>query len=165
MKMDEGIDRVFRVLGIHQTAVWALSPGTRAMDGLHQSLNTRNAGFDIATTSSTAPAMQTTILFVAYVSIFPRLILLRTTNIYKEGSVGFDAEEEYEAREAEKHQQPKNGGGGQGLAGSHISNQLAYDLWQIVLSWFRICIIEQLQLNTSARQKHHDPRRGHHGRA
>lgn len=103
------------------------------MDGLYQSLNTENAGFYIVTTSSIAPAMQIVTLFVIYISIFPLLISIRTTNIYEEGRVGLDAEE-YEAREAEKHKQPKNGGGGQGLAGTHIRNQLAYDLWWIMLS-------------------------------
>lgn len=86
-------DRVFGVLDIHQTAVWALSPGTRAMDGLYQLLNTRNAGFYVVNTSSTAPAVQTVTLFIVYIGIFPRQVLLRATNIYEERSVGLDAED------------------------------------------------------------------------
>ena len=140
---------LFEVLDIHQTAVWALSPGTRAMNGLYQSLNTRNAGFYIVTTSSIAPAMQIVNLFVMYISVFPLLISLRTTNIYEERSVGLDAEE-YEAQETEKQEQSLGGRGGQGLAGTHIRNQLAYDLWWIMLSWFLICLVEEPRLNTSA---------------
>ncbi|KAF2764535.1 TrkH-domain-containing protein, partial [Teratosphaeria nubilosa] len=124
---------LFEILNIHQTAISALPAGTRTMDGLYQSLGTRSVGYYIVNISSIAPAMQIIYCVVMYLSVFPILVSLRTTNVYEERSLGLDAEQ-YEAS----------------TRGTHVRNQLAYDLWWIALAWILICIIEEPQLNVDA---------------
>ncbi|KAH8669127.1 cation transport protein-domain-containing protein [Xylariales sp. PMI_506] len=139
---------LFEILNIRQTALWELPAGTRAMDGLYQSLGTRSVGYYIVTISSVAPALQIIYLIVMYFSAFPILVSLRNTNVYEERSLGLGAEEYRDNEESREKQ--RMGGQVGALTGLHIRNQLAYDLWWIALSWFLICIIEEPQLNTSA---------------
>lgn len=137
---------LFEVLNINQTAISTLDVGTRIMDGVYQSLGTRSSGFYIVTISSIAPALQVLYLIVMYISVFPILVSLRSTNVYEERSVGLDAYE-YEKESAKQGEEQRRDLGS--LMGMHIRNQLAYDLWWMALSWVLICIIEESQLNTA----------------
>lgn len=83
---------LFEVLNIRQTAVSAIPTGTRIMDGLYQSLGTRSSGLYIVSISSIAPALQVLYLVVMYLSIFPVLISMRSTNIYEERSMGLQGD-------------------------------------------------------------------------
>ena len=140
---------LFEVLNIHQTAIAALGTGTKTMDGLFQCLGTRSSGLYIVTISSIAPAIQILYLLLMYLSVFPLLITLRTTNVYEERSVGLDAEEA-DAQDATENKKQRGGEQGGRLSGMHIRNQLAYDLWWIALAWILICVVEEPQLNTDA---------------
>ncbi|KAK4892956.1 hypothetical protein LTR27_008684 [Elasticomyces elasticus] len=138
---------LFEILNIHQTAVWAIPPDTRTMDGLYQSFGTRSSGFYIVQMSSIAPALKVVYLIIMYLSVSPLIVSLRSTNVYEERSVGLEADL-YETNRADKEksrsekQNPS--------AGMHIQNQLAYDLWWIALAWCLITIIEEAQLNDAA---------------
>lgn len=138
---------LFEVLNIRQTAVWALPAGTRWMDGLYASFGTRSSGLYVIQISSIAPALQVIYLVVMYLSVFPVLISLRSTNIYEERSMGLEGDPYDTNRiDREKSRSQSNSPS----AGYHIRHQLAYDLWWIVLSWILICIVEEPQLNTDA---------------
>ncbi|KAF2151659.1 TrkH-domain-containing protein, partial [Myriangium duriaei CBS 260.36] len=139
---------LFEILNINQTAVWAIPPGTRTMDGLFQSFGTRSSGYYMVSMSSISPSLQLVYTVVMYLSVFPLIVSMRSTNVYEERSLGLEVDV-YE----------HNGGGDDdkgerqdqsGSTGLHIRNQLAYDLWWIILSWFLICVIEEPQLNGSA---------------
>lgn len=137
---------LFEVLNIN-TAVWAIPPGTRAMDGLYASFGTRSSGLYVVQISSIAPALHVIYLVVMYLSIFPLIISLRSTNIYEERSMGLEGDP-YTSNKLgheKSRTQVKNPS-----AGYHIRHQLAYDLWWIILSWVLVCIVEEPQLNTEA---------------
>ena len=134
---------LYEIFNIHQTAVWALPAGTRAMIGLYSALGTRSSGFYTITVSSFAPALKVFYMIVMYLSVFPLIISLRSSNVYEERSVGLEADE-YE-KNSTSDKKPKGA-----TPGTHIQNQLAYDLWWIVLSWILISIIEEPYLNTDA---------------
>ena len=113
-------------------------PGQRTMDGLFQSIGLRASGFYIIVIDNIAPALQIFYLVVMYVSVFPILLSIRSSNIYEERSLGQTSSSAQGSRD--QHQS-----GGLGL---HIRNQLAYDLWWLLAAIFLICIIERDSLTT-----------------
>lgn len=120
----------FEVLNINLGPVTeAIPTRVRVFDSLFQSTGVRTSGAYIITISSLAPALLVIYLVFIYISSFPVILTLRTTNTYEERSVGLD---------------PNHGQGG-GLA-MHLRNQLGYDIWFQLLAWFLICIIERPQI-------------------
>ncbi|GAM82999.1 hypothetical protein ANO11243_009850 [Dothideomycetidae sp. 11243] len=138
---------LFEILNINQSAVWDIPRGPRIMDGLYQSLGPRSSGYYIVSITDIAPALQLIYMVVMYLSVFPLIVSLRSSNVYEERSVGLQADiyqgNKQQDNDKEK-QTPKVS------TGSHVRNQLAYDLWWIMLSWTLICVIEEPSLNTDA---------------
>lgn len=62
--------------------------GYRVLDGLFQSISTRNAGFSVVSIADVNPSL--TIIFVVamYISVYPVTISMRRTNVYQERSLG-----------------------------------------------------------------------------
>lgn len=138
---------LFEILNIHQTAVWAIPVGTRVIDGLYQSFGTRSSGFYIVQISSIAPSLKIIYMIVMYLSVFPLIVSLRSTNEYEERSMGLEGDP-YESNNPDRQETQKPGGNTSIFY--HIKQQLAYDLWWIALSWLLICIVEEPQLNEGA---------------
>ena len=116
------------------------------MDGLYQAHGVRSVGFTIITMSSIAPALQVYYMFNMYISAIPFIISLRATNIYEDRSMGiYDKDSGKEDRQGEE-----NGKEEGSTVQKHLQNQLAYDLWWIVLSVFLITIIERTPLSAPA---------------
>lgn len=68
-----------------------------------------------------------------YISAIPFILTLRSSNIYSERSLGVDRDKT-----------------DSGSLQVHLQNQLAYDLWWIILAVFLIAIIERTPLATPA---------------
>ena len=107
-----------------------IPPDTRTAVGLFQSLGLRTGGFYAVTVSFLAPALQVAYIVVMYISSFPVIMALRQTNTYEERSIGLDS--------------TSSGKGGH--LSAHLQNQLAYDLWFLIGTWFLICIVERTAL-------------------
>ena len=123
-----------------------IPPGQRAMDGLYQAHGLRSAGFYIITMTSIAPALQVYYIFIMYISAIPFIISLRATNVYEDRSMGV-----YDRDTGKEEQQEEGQGKEEGSSiQKHLQNQLAYDLWWIVLSVFLIAIIERTPLSAPA---------------
>ncbi|KAI4092452.1 MAG: hypothetical protein LQ339_007933 [Xanthoria mediterranea] len=110
-----------------------IQPGTRTIVGLFTSLGLRTGGFYAVTISFLAPALQVFYIVVMYISSFPIIMALRQTNTYEEQSIGLDT----------------TSTGKKGTLSTHLQNQLAYDLWFMIIAWFLICIVERTALMES----------------
>ncbi|KAI9695015.1 MAG: hypothetical protein M1822_000632 [Bathelium mastoideum] len=126
-------------------------PGQRTMDGLYQAHGVRSSGFYIITQSSLSPACQVFFMVNMYISAIPFIVSLRSTNIYEERSIGMptneDADPEKQSKNEKESASGQPGGSGPSVQ-THLQNQLAYDLWWIVLAVFLIAIIERTPLAT-----------------
>lgn len=75
-----------------------------------------------------------------YISVLPIAISVRRTNVYEEQSLGVYTKEETRTCEGVDENRPSN------YVGSHLRNQLSYDLWYICVGLFIICIAEGSKL-------------------
>ncbi|KAI9745271.1 MAG: hypothetical protein M1818_001551 [Claussenomyces sp. TS43310] len=134
---------LFEILDINYQAVDpGLPVGQRIMDGLYNSNGLRASGAYTITLSSISPALQVFYMVVMYLSAFPIIMSMRQTNVYEERSLGVDSNE--------KTEEDREGSGGSSLLAMHVRNQLAYDLWWLILSIFLIAIIERTSLGQPA---------------
>ncbi|KAJ5512070.1 hypothetical protein N7463_001622 [Penicillium fimorum] len=133
-----GIDLIFFViLDLNDSAVTALPPGIRVLDGFFQAAATRTAGFGIISLSELHPAVQVSYLIMMYISVFPIAISVRRTNVYEEKSLGiYDAAEDDDDEETNAPT----------YIGAHLRRQLSFDLWYVFLGLFIIAIAEGSRL-------------------
>ncbi|KAJ5398459.1 hypothetical protein N7465_008948 [Penicillium sp. CMV-2018d] len=133
-----GIDMIFFViLDLNDSAVTALPPGIRVVDGFFQAAATRTAGFGIISLSELHPAIQVSYLIMMYISVFPIAISMRRTNVYEEKSLGiYDATDEDDNEDSNAPT----------YIGAHLRRQLSFDLWYVFLGLFIIAIAEGSKL-------------------
>ncbi|KAJ5318106.1 hypothetical protein PENANT_c043G01113 [Penicillium antarcticum] len=129
-----GIDVIFFViLDLNDSAVTALPPGIRVLDGFFQAAATRTAGFGIISLTDLHPAIQVSYLIMMYISVFPIAISMRRTNVYEEKSLGiYDVTDEDQDEESNAPT----------YIGAHLRRQLSFDLWYVFLGLFIIAIAE-----------------------
>ena len=126
----------FEILNLGLPAVVSIPVGERIFDGLFQAVGVRMTGYYIIVISYLAPGLLVLFLVLMYISHFPVIISVRSTNIYEEKSLGIqDSGGDDNNNESEKS-----------FVGSHIRQQLAYDIWWLFLAWFLLCIIERTAL-------------------
>ncbi|KAJ5222105.1 uncharacterized protein N7469_010992 [Penicillium citrinum] len=135
-----GIDVIFFIiLDLNDSAVTALPPGIRVLDGFFQASATRTAGFGVVSLSSLHPAIQVSYLIMMYISVFPIAISMRRTNVYEEKSLGvygFEEEDDDDNQTAPSY------------IGAHLRRQLSFDLWYVFLGLFIIAIAEGGRLSS-----------------
>ncbi|EEB06310.1 potassium ion transporter Trk1 [Schizosaccharomyces japonicus yFS275] len=118
---------IFMLLDLNNSTIKKIPTGYRVVNALFQSICTRTAGFTSVTLSELHPAVLVSYMVMMYISVFPVAINMRTTNVYEERSLGiYSAEED----------------GNASFIGTHIRQQLSYDLWYIFLGLFILCICE-----------------------
>ncbi|KAK3296136.1 cation transport protein-domain-containing protein [Chaetomium fimeti] len=129
-----GLDVMFFiVLDLRQAPVVDLPAGLKVLNGLFEAVATRTAGFSCVNVAALHPAVQFSYMVMMYISVFPISISVRRTNVYEEKSLGV-----YPTYEIEE------GSGKSDLSyvGSHLRQQLSFDLWYIVIGFFIINIAE-----------------------
>ncbi|KAF1955315.1 TrkH-domain-containing protein [Byssothecium circinans] len=156
-----GIDWVaFEVLNIGNEAITSLPAGIGILDGLFQALAVRSGGFYVVPIPSVRVSLQVLYVIMMYISVYPVVITMRSSNVYEERSLGIYADEEQNLPQTTPQDVSKRHGLfsalRQRLSGSHHSHeqtrsyfvrqqlraQLAHDLWWLVLAVFVIMIIE-----------------------
>ncbi|CAO3685218.1 unnamed protein product [Rhizopus stolonifer] len=65
-----------------------ISWGSRFLDGLFQSVATRNAGFSVISLADINPGSQLVYIVAMYISVYPVAISMRNSNIYQERALG-----------------------------------------------------------------------------
>lgn len=130
-----GVDLIlFVILDFKNSYLEHIPVGYRIMDGLFQAFSTRTAGFAVVDLSQLHPAVQVSYMLMMYISVLPLAISIRRTNVYEEQSLGLYLKEQNEENDTDKS--PKT------FIGTHLRNQLSFDLWFIFLGLFIICIAE-----------------------
>lgn len=80
-----------------------ISWGSRFLDGLFQSVATRNAGFSVIGLADINPGAQLVYIIAMYISVYPVAISMRNSNIYQERALGiFRGEDEEPVQFSEK---------------------------------------------------------------
>ncbi|ORX45719.1 TrkH-domain-containing protein [Hesseltinella vesiculosa] len=62
--------------------------GSRFIDGLFQSVSTRNAGFAVISLADLNPGTQLVYIVAMYISVYPVAISMRNSNVYQERALG-----------------------------------------------------------------------------
>lgn len=124
---------LFIILDLNSNYLSSIPTGFRVLDGMFQAFSTRTAGFSVIDLSQLHPAVQVSYMIMMYISVLPLAISIRRTNVYEEQSLGI-----YAPGDESKHDEdsPSN------FVGTHLRNQLSFDLWFIFLGLFIICIAE-----------------------
>lgn len=126
---------LFVILDFNSDYLSSTPRGYRVLDGLFQAFSTRTAGFSCLTVANLHPAVQVSYMIMMYISVLPLAISIRRTNVYEEQSLGI-----YLANNGDDQDDPdattKN------FIGTHLRNQLSFDLWFIFLGLFIICCAE-----------------------
>ncbi|KAI8098566.1 cation transport protein-domain-containing protein [Halteromyces radiatus] len=65
-----------------------LNWGSRFIDGLFQSISTRNAGFAVINLMDLNPGTQLVYIVAMYISVYPVAISMRNSNVYQERALG-----------------------------------------------------------------------------
>jgi potassium uptake Trk family protein len=130
-----GVDLLlFVVLDLNNLYLKEIPVGYRVLDGLFQAFSTRTAGFSVLSISELHPSVQLAYVIMMYISVLPIAISIRRTNVYEEQSLGIYLKDESIEPDLEKT--PRS------YIGTHVRNQLSFDLWYIFLGIFIICIAE-----------------------
>lgn len=125
---------LFVILDLGSSFLSSTPKGLRVLDGLFQAFSTRTAGFSCIDLSEVHPAVQVSYMIMMYISVLPLAISIRRTNVYEEQSLGIYLKAKEEPDDPDST--PKN------FIGTHLRNQLSFDLWFIFLGLFIICIAE-----------------------
>ncbi|OBA16116.1 potassium transport protein TRK1/TRK2 [Metschnikowia bicuspidata var. bicuspidata NRRL YB-4993] len=134
-----GTDLVlFIVLDLNNDYLKAIPLGYRILDGLFQAFSTRTAGFSVVDLSELHPSVQVSYMIMMYIAVLPLAISIRRTNVYEEQSLGIYLKADEPEHEPEST--PKS------FIGTHLRNQLSFDLWFIFLGLFVICIAESSKI-------------------
>lgn len=128
---------IFIILDFKGKYLLDLPKGFRVLDGLYQAFSTRTAGFTVVDLSQLNPAVQVSYMIMMYISVLPLAISIRRTNVYEEQSLGIYATNNEHNSEKENKRN---------FVGSHLRNQLSFDLWFIFLGLFIVCIAEEAKL-------------------
>lgn len=132
---------LFVILDLNNDSLSSTPKGLRVLDGLFQAFSTRTAGFSCIDLSQLHPAIQVSYMIMMYISVLPLAISIRRTNVYEEQSLGIYLKAKEETDDPDST--PKN------FIGTHLRNQLSFDLWFIFLGLFIICIAEGGKLTSN----------------
>ncbi|CAO3682168.1 unnamed protein product [Rhizopus microsporus] len=137
--------------------------GSRFLDGLFQSVATRNAGFSVVNLADINPATQIVYIVAMYISVYPVAISMRNSNVYQERALGIfrgENEEPQQFSENELSEAPfirlkrhstitsianhskKLLKGPDFFVITQIQRQLTSDICWVITGIFLICVIE-----------------------
>ncbi|KAG1137617.1 hypothetical protein G6F37_011101 [Rhizopus arrhizus] len=140
-----------------------ISGGSRFLDGLFQSVATRNAGFSVVSLSDLNPGSQLIYIVAMYISVYPVAISMRNSNVYQERALGVfrgENEEPQQFSETELCEAPfiklkrhstmtsianhskKLLKGPDFFVITQIQRQLTSDICWVITGVFLICVIE-----------------------
>lgn len=145
----------FEVLNVHNTLISSMPNPFRQEVGFFQSISIRSAGFNIIPVSGLAIGTQFLTVIMMYISVFPVIIPLRSSNVYEEQSLGVYANDIGET--AEQGAQSLNEKGSNWSASikktrwyflqQQVRSQLSHDLWWLTIATFIIVCIEVSSYN------------------
>ncbi|KAL4400439.1 high-affinity potassium ion transmembrane transporter [Malassezia pachydermatis] len=118
------------------------SNGTWIASALFQSVSTRSCGFQTFATPKLAPAEQLLQAVMMYISAFPIIMTMRSTNVYEDRSLFVMDPPTMSEKNSTTKSDDQQVVWGRFLS-SHIRNQLAYDLWWVALALWIACLADR----------------------
>mgnify|MGYP002712079410 FL=1 len=112
------------------------SNGTWIFSSLFQSVSTRSSGFQTFDILSLTASERLLEVVMMYIAAFPLMMTMRSTNVYEDRSLFV---EEPSEQSDESESQAVWGR----FIGTHIRNQLAYDLWWVMLALWIVLLCEK----------------------
>ncbi|KTW32362.1 uncharacterized protein T551_00452 [Pneumocystis jirovecii RU7] len=124
---------IFIALDFNNPSLEEIGPThLKVLNCLFQSIATRTAGFTVVSLSTLHTAVLVSYMFMMYISVFPKFIIYMIFNFGKERSLGIYSNDD-DSQNAS-------------FVGTHIRQQLSFDLWYIFLGLFIICIVENKKI-------------------
>lgn len=117
--------------------------GPRVLAALFQATMSRHTGASVFNLAAVNPAVQFSLLVMMYIAVLPIAITVRASNAYEERSLGLFGDA-LGARSVDER--PGAAGGRRSYVGTHLRNQLSFDLWYVFLGTFCICIAEAARI-------------------
>lgn len=112
------------------------SNGTWIISSLFQSVSTRSSGFQTFDISSLTASERLLEVVMMYIAAFPLMMTMRSTNVYEDRSL-------FVAEPSEKSEESESQAVWGRFIGTHIRNQLAYDLWWVMLALWIVLLCER----------------------
>jgi potassium uptake Trk family protein len=135
----------FELLNIGNNNLADIPRHYRVLDGLFQAIAIRSGGFSVVSISTLRIGLQVLYVLMMYISVYPVVITMRNSNVYEERSLGIFAEDTME----DDKKSAKSGWLGYSSRNTRryflrqqLRNQLAHDLWWIMVSILFISCIE-----------------------
>lgn len=116
------------------------SNGTWVLASLFQSVSTRSSGFQTFNIQNLTPCEQILEVVMMYISAFPLMMTMRSTNVYEDRSLFVQPLEQKPDEEPDTHESRAVWGR---FLGTHIRNQLAYDLWWAMIALWVVLLCEK----------------------
>ena len=133
----------FEFLNTTNANITTIPIRTRILDGLFQAISIRSAGFNIISIAQLSIASQILCLAMMYISVYPVVITMRSSNVYEERSLGIYAADLAQRGQHDADAAPKKSYATRMyFVKRQLSAQLSHDLWWIVAAVFVISCIE-----------------------
>ncbi|KAH6723692.1 cation transport protein-domain-containing protein [Leptodontidium sp. MPI-SDFR-AT-0119] len=131
-----GIDWIaLEVSARHLSEMKDLSLGNRILIGLFQSLSVRCSVFNIVTIPALPVALLVLYIGMMYISAFPVTIIMRTSNVYEERSLGvYSPSRPFQSDQASFSMSGTGVHGKLYFVGQQLSSQISYDIWSMLLA-------------------------------
>lgn len=130
---------LFLALDLRNSALQDIAINHRVLAGLFQAVSTRTSGYNIFDLSILHPGMQLSFIIMMYISALPVAISIRRTNVYEEQSLGIYSQDDDSVDE--------NTATAKSYIGSHLKNQVSFDIWYLVLGYFIVVVSEGSRIN------------------
>jgi Trk-type K+ transport system membrane component len=155
-----GIDwAAFELLNIGNQATATVPTRFRVLDGLFQALAVRSGGFYVISITSLRIGLQVLYVIMMYISVYPVVITMRSSNVYEERSLGIYADDVSQETEGLKLGTMASqlrrtftrslstpfisrSSSANQFVRQQIRGQLAHDLWWLVIAILLISCIE-----------------------
>jgi hypothetical protein len=120
------------LLDLDNEEVRSLSPGPRVLAAAFQAASARHTGTSTFDLADVNPAVQFSLVTMMYITVFPIVMIVRSSNTYEERILGI----------YQQDSEPDDTQGPLAYLTRHARNQLGFDLWYIFLGAFCICVAE-----------------------
>ncbi|KAL2045367.1 hypothetical protein ABVK25_012168 [Lepraria finkii] len=87
----------FEVLNIGNPTVSSLPHGARSLDGLFQAFAVRSGGFYVVPIANLRIGLLILYVIMMYISVYPVVITMRSSNVYEERSLGIYVDDTHSA--------------------------------------------------------------------
>ena len=136
----------FELLNIGNKNLESIPRHARVLDGFFQAIAIRSGGFYVVSISTLRIGVQVLYVLMMYISVYPVVITMRNSNVDEERSLGIYTEDiQNPSKKSEEDARPSSRvaqSARRYFVKQQLRNQLAHDLWWIMMTILVIMCIE-----------------------